>query len=267
MTIRHSTEPIGAAWSAVALLWVVAFLNYIDRQVIFSVFPLLKSEMALNDFQLGLLSAVFLWVYGFASPLGGYCGDRFGRKRTIVVSLLVWTAVTLATGFARSFPELIAARALMGISEASYIPAALALISDHHQGPTRSLATGLHQSGLYAGIVGGGELGGWIAQHYGWRTPFFVLGVAGIAYAGIVAFGLREAASRLPARPADHAPFLASLRAVLRLPGFSAILGAFSIFAIGNWIVYTWMPLYLYQKFGMSLTAAGFSATFYIQAG
>src|SRR5438128_3572998 len=155
------------AWLLIALLWVVGLLNYLDRQVIFSVFPLLQSEFRLSDAELGLLTPAFLWVYGILSPFAGFLADRGSRKKIIIASLAVWSVVTWLTGHASNFPQLLIARALMGISEACYIPAALALIADYHSERTRSLATGLHQSGLYVGIILGGGAGGWIGQNYG----------------------------------------------------------------------------------------------------
>src|SRR5262245_38029940 len=102
------------AWLLVALLWVVALLNYVDRQIIFSVLPLVRSDLKLTDTQLGLLSTVFLWVYGILSPVAGYLGDRFGRVRVILISLAVWSVVTWATGHARTLTELLWARGWMG---------------------------------------------------------------------------------------------------------------------------------------------------------
>jgi MFS family permease len=251
------------AWLLVGLLWVVGFLNYIDRQVIFSLFPLLEKELHLSGGELGLLSTVFLWVYGLASPFAGFTADRFGRVRVILVSLLIWSLVTWATGHARNYAELIAARALMGLSEACYLPAALALIADHHEEDTRSLATGLHQSGLYAGIVLGGVGGGWLGQNFGWRPPFTLLGVAGVIYFGLLAWGLRGAG-----KPAAAAALrlAGSLTKLSSLRGFWRLTLVFSAVGLANFLVYTWLPLYLYEKFGMTLTSAGFSATFYIQA-
>jgi len=252
------------AWLLVGLLWVVAFLNYVDRQVIFSLFPLVEKEFRLTGAELGFLSTVFLWVYGLASPFAGYLADRFGRVRVILVSLLIWSLVTWATGHARSYGELVAARALMGLSEAFYLPAALALIADHHAERTRSLATGLHQSGLYTGIVLGGVGGGWLGETYGWRSPFTLLGAAGVAYFALLAWGLRRSARPATAGPA--LPLAGSLSKLSGLHGFWRVTLVFSAVGLANWLVYTWLPLYLYERFRMTLTSAGFSATFYIQA-
>ena len=132
-------------WLVVGLLWVVAFLNYLDRILITSMRDPLVADFSLTDAQFGLLTSVFLWSYGILSPFGGFFADKYGRKRMIVISALVWSAVTFWTGIARSFPEMIVARTLMGISEAAYIPAGLALITDYHRTRTRSLATGFIQ--------------------------------------------------------------------------------------------------------------------------
>src|ERR1051326_3524982 len=102
------------AWIVVALLWPVWLLNYLDRQVVFALFQLLKTDLRLSELQLGLLGTSFLWVYAFASPFSGYAADRWGRKRIIVASLLVWSAVTWLTGLARNLPEMLATRGLMG---------------------------------------------------------------------------------------------------------------------------------------------------------
>jgi len=252
------------AWLVVGLLWVVACLNYLDRQVIFSVFPLVRAEMHVDDLQLGLLSTVFLWVYGFASPFGGYLADRLGRKRILVLSLAIWTTVTLLTGYVRDFPQLLAARALMGLSEACYLPAALALITELHGKASRSLATGVHQSGLYAGMAFGGVTGGWMGERHGWRAPFIVLGLIGLAYVVVLVKGIR-AEARGGSGAGESGAFAASLVEVLRLPGYRGMLAAFTGFAIANWIVYTWLPLYIFERFRVSLASAGFSATFYLQ--
>lgn len=251
-------------WLLVALLWVVALLNYLDRQVIFSLFPLLRSDLHASNVELGLTSTVFLWVYGLLSPFAGYLADRFGRARVILVSLVVWSIVTWLTGMARNTHELLLARALMGISEACYLPAALALIVESHPERSRSLAAGVHQSGLYTGVIMGGAWGGWMGEHYGWRPVFTILGLFGVVYFVVLLLALRNRDPHVAA--ASDAPgFLASLGTLVRLPGFLLLTVVFTGFAMQNWIVYTWLPVYLYERFGMGLTAAGFTATFYIQ--
>lgn len=259
------------AGMVVACLWFIWLLNYLDRQAFYSVFPLLQSRLKLSDFQLGLLSTSFLWVYAIASPLAGYLADRFGKKNLIVMSLFVWSLMTWATGKARSFQELLWARGLMGVSEAAYLPAGLAMIADYHSGSTRSRATGFHFSGGYLGIVLGGVVGGWIGEHYGWRRAFIVLGVIGIVYALFAAGVLRE--SPIPPEQKanratiERAGVIASLRELWSTRAFSILTVVFGITSLANWLVYTWMPIYLYERFHMSLLSAGFSATFYIQAG
>jgi MFS family permease len=254
-------------WLLVALLWVLALLNYVDRQVLFSVFPLLGSDLRLTGVELGLLSAAFLWTYGLLSPMAGYVADRFGRGRTIAFSVLVWSAVTLLTGLSRNMTQLLASRALMGVSEACYLPAALAKIAEEHGPRTRSLAVGLHQSGLYAGIVLGGIGGGWAGQRFGWRAPFLALGGFGLLYFVVISRFFRVTAPEAgKARPAAAPSVGETWHALAGVPGFAAMTAAFCGTAIANWLVYTWLPLYLYERFHMSLAQAGFTATFYIQA-
>jgi len=257
-------RPQRAAWLAVGLLWVVAMLNYLDRQVIFSLLPPIKAEFSASDFQLGLLSMAFLWVYAAFSPLSGYLADRYDRVKVVLVSLSVWSAVTWLTGHSRNFTELLTARGLMGISEAAYLPAALALIADYHSPRTRSLATGLHQSGLYAGIALGGVVGGWIGEHYGWRAAFNVLGLIGIGYGVVLLGALRPPPSRERA-PKLETSFIQAMQELLRTRGFLPLLSANTLGSMAYFMIYTWMPLFLYERYQMSLTNAGFTATFYMQ--
>lgn len=248
-------------WLVVALLWGVALLNYVDRQVIFSLFPLLRRDLNASTLELGLISTVFLATYGVLSPFAGYLADRLGRVRIILGSLVVWSAATWFTGHVHSMPQMLWTRALMGISEAFYLPAGLALVADWHGPSTRSLATGIHQSGIYTGIVLGGAWGGWMGDNVGWRPVFGILGVAGAIYFVILWLVLR-AKPAISSRPLHFVP---ALRELLRSRGFLALTGAFTAMSIANWLFYTWLPLFLYERFHMSLTNAGFSATFYIQ--
>ncbi len=253
------------AWWIVALLWGVALLNYLDRQVIFSLFPLLRADLGLTDMELGMLGTAFLWIYAAASPMAGYLGDRFGHRPVILLSLLMWSAVTVCVALAGGFRSLIATRALMGIGEACYIPSALALISAWHGPQTRSRAIGLHQSGIYAGILLGGFGGAWIGENYGWRTVFWVLGAVGIAYAALLPRLLPQTPALTPDR-ARSAAFLPTVRSILRNAAFWPVLAVFAVMSMASWLVYAWMPLFLFEKFSLSLSSAGFAATFFVQA-
>ena len=258
-----------AAWLAVGLLWVVAALNYLDRLMITTMRDAVKADIAMTDAQYGLLTSAFLWIYGIFSPLGGYLADRFSRRSVIVASLFIWSAVTWATGHMHSFHGLLAARAVMGLSEACYIPAALALITDYHRGSTRSLATGLHMSGIYAGAALGG-VGGVIAEHQGWRAGFTWFGVFGVIYALVVVILLRDAPST-PTAPREETSqqpkpgIISVIVALFAHPAFLILLIANALVSIANWGIYGWLPTYLKEHFQLGLGAAGLTATGYIQ--
>ena len=186
-------DHLSRAWLIVGVLWVVAALNYLDRIMITTMRDSLTQAVPMTDAQFGLLTSVFLWVYGLLSPFAGFLADRFNRSRLIVFSLLVWSLLTWLTGHARSYEELIVVRALMGVSEAAYLPAALALIADYHRGSTRSLATGIHMTGLSVG-TGLAGIGGWVAERHGWSAAFDVFGIFGVVYATGLFFVLRDPA-------------------------------------------------------------------------
>ena len=192
-------------WLVVALLWGVALLNYMDRQMLST----MKAEMMVDITELesaanfGRLMAVFLWIYGLVSPFAGMVADRINRKWLIVGSLFVWSFVTLMMGYATSFEQLYALRAIMGISEALYIPAGLALITDYHDEKSRSLAVGIHMTGLYAGQALGG-FGATIASAHSWQDTFHWFGIAGILYSLLLIALLRE--KRTSYRPGSAAP-------------------------------------------------------------
>lgn len=227
-------------WLVVGLLWVVWMLNYLDRQVIFSIFPLLQKELTLSNLELGLLGTSFLWIYAAFSPLCGYLSDRDGPKLLVVASLFVWSLVTLATAHARGFTDLLIARACMGISEACYLPAGLALVAIYHSERTRSKATDLHQSGSYAGTILSGLAGGWIGESYGWRSVFGILGVIGIAYSLVVAPGIRSSRSNtIPLTPGEKLPMRTAMRELFSLNGYGIMTLAFGAVSVGDWAVYT----------------------------
>jgi MFS family permease len=167
-------------WVVVGLLWIVACLNYMDRMTLFATFPVLKREMHLSNLELAMLGSVFLWAYGVCSPIGGYLGDRFNRKTVVLTSLVIFSMVTFATGWAQNQSQLVTLRIFLGISEALFLPTALAHIAAFHSNATRSLANALALTALPAGAGLGGFYGGFMAEHYSWRSGFYVLGVFGL---------------------------------------------------------------------------------------
>jgi MFS transporter, Spinster family, sphingosine-1-phosphate transporter len=179
-------RPARYAWIVVAVLLPVALLNYLDRQMLATMKASMVADIPsiANRADWGLVLGSFKWTYALLGPIGGYVADRFGRRWTIGASLFAWSAVTWWTGHATSFHELLAARAMMGVSEAFYFPAALALITEHHLGPTRSRAVGLHQTGVYLGQILGG-FAGYVAESpsHGWRWAFSASGLLGVVYA------------------------------------------------------------------------------------
>lgn len=256
-------------WAVVAMLWLVCFFNYADRLSIYSVFPLLKTDPSLHltDMQRGLVGSSFMWVYAGAGWIAGLIGDRMRRKSVVLIGFLFWSIVTLAFSFATKYWHIITLRAIEGFGEAFYFPAAMALISAYHGQDTRSRAMGIHQSSVYAGTVAGGTLGGVMGQHFGWRSSFTLLGLVGMAFGLLLFLGLKE-----PAGPSQKESRRESLRDVLktigelyRIPMVWVLTGVFvgANFVAG--IFLTWLPEFLYDKFHMSLSMAGFRATAYLQ--
>jgi MFS family permease len=252
----------------VALLVPVALLNYLDRQMLASMkFSVMHDipDIALEA-KWGTILALFKWVYAFLSPVGGYLADRYSRRHVIAGSLFVWSIVTWTTGHVRTYEELLATRALMGISEALYIPAALALIADFHTGPTRSRAVGLHQMGIYLGVIAGG-FGGYVAAdpRLGWRWAFAICGSVGIAYALPLFFLLRNSPRPIDSDDAPRPSPGGALRALLGNGSFILLVLCFTLPALAGWVVRDWMPAILKAEFGIGQGLAGVSATLYWQ--
>lgn len=240
------------AWLTVALLWPVALLNYLDRQVLSTLQPAIGTDISavLDSQNFGRLMGIFLWIYGLMSPISGLIADRFNRKHLIVGSLCVWSAVTLAMGQAHDFHQLYWMRALMGVSEALYIPAGLALIADFHQGRTRSLAVGIHMTGLYCGQALGG-FGALAAEQLSWRMTFQWLGVAGIVYGLVLALLLRErkeAPMKSEGLPKVLHGMGKSLGALFCIGAFFVILFYFAAPSAPGWVIKNWLPT-LFAKF------------------
>jgi predicted MFS family arabinose efflux permease len=257
----------GYAWIVVALLWPVALLNYLDRQMIATIRASMRADIPsiANDQDFGTLIAVFMWVYAFLSPIGGFIADKFNRRWTVIGSLFVWSAVTWATGHANSYGQMLSCRALMGISEAFYIPAALALIADFHSAGTRARAIGLHQSGIYAGLVLGG-LGGYIADQSSWRNCFNWFGAIGVIYALVLMAVLRDAPSARAeqGRERPSVTVLDTVRTLGCQPAFWILVAYFTLPAIAGWATKNWLPTFLADTFNLKQGPAGLSATGYI---
>ncbi|MEZ5386964.1 MAG: MFS transporter [Prosthecobacter sp.] len=269
------------AWLIVGLLFPVALLNYLDRQMIASMQVSVMKDIPDIGSQenWGHMLASFKWVYAICSPIGGYIADRFSRKLTICGSLFVWSLITWLTGHVSSFNELYWARTAMGISEAFYIPAALALIADYHTTGTRSRAIGVHQMGIYCGVMVGG-FAGFVADapDLGWRFMFDFTGLAGILYAIPLLFLLRDVPRQAEVVSAEQSPsgsnklitaiinVLRAAKELLTNRNFILLVLYFTLPAIAAWVVRDWMPAILKKSFNISQGKAGVSAALYWQA-
>ena len=273
-------------WYVVAMLWWIAFFNYADRQIVFSLFPLLSREFNLSDLQLGLLGSSFAVVYGVTAPLVGFVADRVQRKASILGGLRVWSVICMATAVSRSFAQLLFFRAAEGLGETIYFPASMSLIGDYHGKATRSRAMGTHQTSVYIGTIAGGFFAGLIGQRYGWRWSFLVFGAAGLALSFLLGSLLVEPARgaadladlamsgirRLPPgeeRGKDGAPGISSLqffRLIVARPSLALCMLAFLCQNFTTMVLFTWMPTLLYRKFHLSLAMAGLTATVYVQS-
>jgi MFS family permease len=262
-------------WAVVAMLWFICFFNYADRQAIFSIFPLLESELGFTKEQLGWIGAAFTWVYALSAPFAGQVGDRFPRKTVILAGLYVWSIVTGFTSICTKVWHFVFVRAAEGLGETFYFPASMSLISDYHTRTTRSRAMSFHQTSVYAGTIGGGALAGWMGQEFGWETPFLVLAVAGVILGLVLAKFIREPARNEAEIAAGNVPDGETKTEPLRLTEFLSTLAAtptalalilafFGANFVGL-VFLTWMPTFLREKFELNLAVAGIGATVFIQ--
>lgn len=254
-------------WVVVALLWVVALLNYMDRQMLSTMQEAMKMDIVeLNKAEaFGALMAIFLWIYGFMSPVAGMIADRLNRKWLVVGSLFVWSFVTWMMGYADTFHELYWLRAVMGISEALYIPSALSLIADWHRGSSRSLAIGIHMTGLYVGQAIGG-FGATIAAQFSWHSTFHWFGVVGVIYSLVLMFFLHEnPLHTVPTKKlADDTvetkkkvSLFAGLSAVLSTWTFWIILFYFAAPSLPGWATKNWLPTLFAESLNIPMSEAG----------
>jgi len=257
-------------WLLVGLLWVVALLNYMDRQMLSTMRPAMEGDVAelQSAANFGRLMAIFLWIYGLMSPVAGMVADKINRKWLIVGSLFVWSGVTLAMGYATSFDQLYWLRAIMGVSEALYIPAALSLIADFHSSKTRSLAIGIHMTGLYMGQALGG-FGATVAAAYSWQSAFHTFGLIGVVYSAVLVFLLREKKSRaIPAAtpPSEKPPLFKGIAILFTNISFWIILFYFAVPSLPGWATKNWLPTLFSRNLEVDMATAGPLSTIAIAA-
>jgi MFS transporter, Spinster family, sphingosine-1-phosphate transporter len=262
LAYRHSLSPLKHPWRIVAFLAGAFVLNYVDRQVVFSIFPLLRSDLGFSDAQLGAAGTLFTWTYSLAMPFSGRLADVFPRGKLVMASLLLWSLATLATGLSASIGLFFASRIAMGLCESLYVPAAIGLIAQAHPGPTRSRALSIHGFAQYTGITLGGWYGGWAADHIGWRQGFAVLAALGVLYAGALMLSFRNIDfARTPA--AERRGNAADL---LHSRCYLTLCALFLSFCAMLWMLYAWLPVFVYERYGLSLTQSGLTATLYLQS-
>lgn len=252
-------------WIVVGLLWGVALLNYMDRQMLST----MKDAMQVDIVELqsatnfGYLMAIFLWIYALMSPVSGVIADRMSRKWLIVGSLFVWSSVTYLMGIAETFNQIVFLRTLMGVSEALYIPAGLSLIADYHTGKSRSLAVGIHMTGLYTGQAIGG-FGATVADAFSWHTTFHWFGIIGIAYAVILMLFLHDKKTeilpteKLQANPQkEKESVFTSLKSLLTNVAFWVILLYFAAPSLPGWATKNWLPTLFAENLDLPMSQAG----------
>lgn len=264
-------------WIVVGLLWVVALLNYMDRQMLSTMREAMQIDIAELEsaVNFGRLMAIFLWIYGCISPFAGAIADRISRKWLIIGSLAVWSGVTLAMGFCTTYNQIYVLRAIMGISEALYIPAGLSLIADYFTGSSRSLAVGIHMTGLYLGQAVGG-FGATIAAAFSWQQTFLCFGIVGVAYAALLCILLEDrrserlnngvednAAMETSAAGADTAqkpaaePLWKSFALIFSNINFWTILFFFATSSLPGWSTKNWLPTLFAESLVIPMSQAG----------
>jgi len=252
------------AWTAVALLWFAGGSNYLTRTTLTTMRGSIIEDIPMTDAQFGMLTTAFLWFYAAASPFGGFLADRFSRRLVLICSVVLWSSITIVTAHVESFEPFLILRALLGLSQAFYIPAAVALIVDFHRGPTRALAGGIHLTGLVFGSMIGG-LGGWLAEQHGWSNAYLYIGLPNLAIAIVLFFFLRDP-------PREHREMVAAvgsaerirlveaLRSLARPGPYSYFLACQAVQGGVSWIIIGWIPTLMREQFAMAQSTAGFSS-------
>ena len=250
-------------WYVIWLLTAIAALNYADRAVISALLPLMRTGLGMSDVMLGTLSAVFLWSYAIGSPLTGLLSDRIPRVRVAVWSLGLWSVATLLSGMAATSGQMLVTRLLLGISQCAYFPAAVALIAAFQPAGQRALAIGIALAGCNLGYIGGGFLGGYCGDHFGWRPVFYLLGGFGLVLTGVSAVTLRSMATDEKGKRAA-APKGALIQ-LFKVRSYLVILAESSCLSVPGWVLLSWLPFYFHENYGMTLTGAALAGMVAIQ--
>jgi MFS family permease len=259
--------PPRAARYALGILFTVNLFNYIDRQILSGVLPLIQTDLALSDTALGLLGSAFTWLYLLGSVPLGVLGDRVARNRLIAVGVAVWGAATFLSGIARSYGQLFFTRALVGIGEASYGPTATAMVSDLFPKVHRGLVNGLFNAAIPLGGAIGVIVGGVVGSQFGWQAAFFLVGLPSVGLAWLVwrvgdppRGGHDVVVSDGPAVPvtAPAPPIWTGIAMLARTPTFLMVcaVGIMVAFAVGAFN--HWLPLYLHRVKRLTVPEASF---------
>jgi len=242
MEIRHS-KFIGP-WRVLSLLSLAFVLNYMDRQIVFTIFPLLRHDLGFTNLQLGLAGSLFTWTYSLCMPLAGRLSDVWPRHHLVITAIVMWSAATLGTSLSHTALQFLGWRIIMGFSESLYVPAAIGMITTAHPGPTRSRAW----------------YGGWAAERFGWRWGFGLIAIVGILYAGFLGTQFRNFQTAIVSRGQGVA------RDLFRSRCYIALCTAFLLFCSMLWMLYAWLPNHIFETFHLSLSQSGLNATLYLQA-
>jgi len=253
-------------WTVTAVLFFTAALNYADRSAVSSVFPLLRASLHLSDYALAGIGTVFLWSYAFGSPFAGSIADRNPRSKVLVASLLGWSLVMMLTSLARGAHSLLLLRGLLGLAECAYLPAAYALLSDHHDHDTKATAVGIHICGINVGVVGGSTMAAALGEKIGWRSDFVVLGAIGMVLAAVCWMAVTEGPLRQQRASKRQKSLLVDLRALLNRSVYLWIAAASMLIAVVSWSLLNWLPLFFHEHFQMGLTAASFASSASMQS-
>jgi MFS family permease len=275
----RATVGAGYKWAIVGLLWFCGFFNYADRQAVSSVSTILKEEFALTGTKVGMIGSSFMVVYALAAPFSGFVVDLASRRTLIVSGLAFWSIICAATATARSYGQLLFYRAAEGLGESFYFPASMSLLADYHGPGTRSRAMSLHQTSVYIGTAGGGALAGFLGQRFGWRFPFWLLGLTGLAFAGFLATQIREPVreeskggnTKTPldelGRDAPRASLVGNLVEIVNVPAAVVLLVVFAgSTCVGQALIY-WLTAYVKTRFGMDLTKSSLAGNLPMQMG